>query len=97
MLAAAYRCLSQYLQEANGHKFSKWTSRGSKDLYRAILLDQVVEVNPGALLAGKRTRGMARRQEDARREVDDEDRPDAAHSNARSAGGAAASQTTCAA
>ena len=49
MLAAAYRCLSQYLQEANGHKFSKWTSRGSKDLYRATLLDQVVEVNPGAL------------------------------------------------
>lgn len=49
MIAAAYRCLADYLQSANGHRFSKWTSRGSKDLYRATLVGLVVDVNPGAL------------------------------------------------
>ncbi|MCU0299452.1 MAG: hypothetical protein MUF33_13170, partial [Candidatus Nanopelagicales bacterium] len=49
MLAAAYRCLLDYLQEANGHRFSKWTSRGSKERYRSTLLAQVVEVNPAGL------------------------------------------------
>lgn len=49
MIAAAYRCLADYLQSVNGHRFSKWTSRGSKDLYRATLVGLVVDVNPGAL------------------------------------------------
>jgi hypothetical protein len=49
MVAAAYRCLGDYLQAANGHRFSKWTSRGSKDIYRSTLLGLVIDVNPGNL------------------------------------------------
>jgi hypothetical protein len=49
MIAAAYRCLTQYLAEANGHKYSKWTSRGSKEVYRATLVGLILEVAPSKL------------------------------------------------
>lgn len=49
MIAAAYRCMAIYLKDANGHKFSKWTSRGSKQIYRTTLAGLVIDVNPGAL------------------------------------------------
>lgn len=49
MIAAAYRCMAGYLKEANGHKFSKWTSRGSMDIYRSALVGLVIDVNPGNL------------------------------------------------
>ena len=47
--SAAYRCMKQYMIQAKGNRFYKWTRRGSLTIYRNALISVEVVVNPAAL------------------------------------------------